>query len=95
MTIEWLVENFLPNYKIRFSAYCLAEDVDIDEEPCVYSAIFQFALDNTNEALENFAKAQRKQCVDMFIKGLCRGYSNEEFIDKIENAPIPQSLNND
>lgn len=95
MTIEWLLENFLVNYDERCSNY-LAERIYSGDEFAFEDELNFFNCNNFSEALENFAKAQRKECgntLQQTHKSNGQPLTSLDILSIIYHAPIPHSLN--
>ena len=83
------VREWLPDYEIGLNRYkketgmkyMLARVLEISE-----AQEYHFCLDNFLEALENFAKAQREECLKNFLTG------DIPLKSAILNAPMPEPI---
>lgn len=94
LNVEWVVGNFLPDFRKRWSDYRCVEEVGMMDYEEAIDAEMNFIYDNFTEALLELLKAQRIICQDVFDSS----YKAEQVEDvyfnrRIENATIPEPKN--
>lgn len=94
MTPEWVVENYLPDYEEKFTAYCESHKENGEYGTPLFSKELRevFAYWHFPEALEHLLKAQRESCNEEYQNlsvEIDNGYSKMISV-AILSAPIPE-----